>query len=292
MAPAPGGGPGGASAGPGRKGTPPRPALRAGRAWPAGLPRGLGGRRRRGRARGHGAVGRAEHGPVGSGGAYAAGGPGPDRSSCDPSPAAPSLSSPRSRRGGAGGGAAVRAASGGRGRGSARPSACPARAPPPPQLQGHVSTDAQPWHAPIPHPPTVPPHEPTTATLGPLRRAHTHFCPHTPSETVARGLSAKHLSQSREEGMRGEETPGLNPERSQERGLKGTPARHQAPTRATPGGSSSWGPTPHPGCAPVCGRRQRLSRYSLMAACLPPCWNHAGPVGTDHRSTSRQLSWL
>lgn len=103
MAPAPGGGPGGASAGSGRKGTPPRPTLRVGRAWPTGLE----GHGRRVRDRGRGAVGDAGRGPWGSGGASAAGCPGPKRSSCDPSPAAPSLSSPRSRRGGAGGGAAV-----------------------------------------------------------------------------------------------------------------------------------------------------------------------------------------
>lgn len=163
MAPAPGGGPGGASAGPGRKGTPPRPALRAGRAWPAGLGRGLGGRGQRGLVWVRGAVGHAGRGPVGSGGASAAGCPGPDRSSCDPSPAAPSLTSPRSRRGGAGGGAAVRAASGGRGRVSVRPSASPAWAPPPPQPQGHVSMDAHARHTPL----SPQPHnEPTAATLG------------------------------------------------------------------------------------------------------------------------------
>lgn len=203
MAPAPGGGPGGASAGPGRKGTPPRPALRAGRAWPAGLGRGLGGRGRRGRDRGRGAVGR---GPVGSGGASAAGCPGPNRSSCDPSPAAPSLSSPRSRRGGAGGGAAVRAASGGRGWVSVRPSASAARAPPPPQPQGHVSMDAHPWHNP---PPPTPHNEPTTATLGPLGRVPAplpSFAGHGGRTEV---LSAKHLSPSE-----GSETPGLKPEKA------------------------------------------------------------------------------
>lgn len=29
-----------------------------------------------------------------------------------------------------------------------------------------------------------------------------------------------------------------------------------------------------------------------MAACPPPCRNRAGPLGTNHRSTSRHLSWL
>lgn len=110
--------PGGRQRGARAQGDAPGPAFRAGRAWPPGL----GGRGRRSRDRGRGAAGR---GPVGSEGESAAGCPGPDRSSCDPSPAAPSLSSPRSRRGGAGGGAAVRAPSGGAGS---------PRAPPPTRL--------------------------------------------------------------------------------------------------------------------------------------------------------------
>lgn len=95
--------PGGRQRGVWAQGDAPRPTLRAGRAWPTGLE----GHEQRVRDQGHGAVGDAGRGPWGSGGASAAGCPGPDRSSCDPSPAAPSLSSPRSRRGGAGGGAAV-----------------------------------------------------------------------------------------------------------------------------------------------------------------------------------------
>lgn len=168
MAPAPGGGPGGASAGPGRKGTPPGPRL-----GPAGH-----GPQASGDA--GGAAGTGAAGPWGAGRWARGARPLPAARAAIAHPAIPHPRLPRSparEAGGAEPGAGPRCERPRAGPGLRAPLRMhrPARAPPPPQPQGHVGMDAHPWQAPASTPRVTRVRSTRGSTHTPLP-SHTVFC--------------------------------------------------------------------------------------------------------------------
>lgn len=283
MAPAPGGGPGGASAGPGRKGTPPGPRL-----GPAGHgPQGSGDA--------GGAAGTGAAGPRGAGRWARRASPLPAAPAPIAHPAIPRPRLPRSparEAGGAEPGAGPPCERPRAGLGLRAPLRLPglAQAPSPntpPQLQGSVGSAV--------HPPprllrctTYPPKLHSVPSDG---RSHPY--PHTRRLNDRPGSPTKVLVQS----------PYQCP------GVQGRPPEASAKPRglAEPGGwrgrgqgrrgtmSAAWAlaaaQLPILEVCP-CGCWRRLTRCLLTAACLPPCPNHAGPAGTGYRSTGRQLSGL
>lgn len=274
MAPAPGGGPGGASAGPGRKGTPPGP-----RSGPAGHgPQGSGA----GSGDAGGAAGTGAAGPWGVRGAgrWARGArPLPAARAAIAHPAIPRPRLPRSPAREAGG------AEPGAGPACERPRAglglrAPLRRPgrhPQPQPRGHVAVDAHPWHVPPPpaHHITQRTDNHTWSTRTGTHTPTLHTTPHPPAPSRTELLSAKHLSLSQ-----GADTPGLNPEQSPERGLNEGAGRDSGQARwGTISGARRLGLWRPPNftswmcaCVGFGAAHQVLADGRLPRSLPEPCW--------------------